>query len=109
VAKISGEISIDAPPEVVFDFVADVRGSLTFIPVGTGTRLRLSWDLRSRGLLEVLSPVMARLGGSQEAEIWADLKRYLESSPAAASRHAPVVPLRVVAPGAQPVASGMSA
>ncbi len=167
-AKINGAITVDARPEVVFDFLADerneprfnphvlraelvssgpigvgsrfravmrsmgrpvemtidivryerplrietvthlpsadVRGSLTFIPVGTGTRLRWSWDLRSHGLFRILSPVMARLGRAQEDEIWAGLKRHLEA------RWAPTpAGVRREFPAAQPVASGMSA
>ena len=50
------------------------------------TRMRWQWDLKPRGVLRLLSPVIARMGRRQEQTIWASLKRYLEaqavSSPA---------------------------
>lgn len=172
--KISGEITIDAPPEVVFDFLADerneprfnphmlrtelisngplgvgtkfravvrsmgrpvemvvdvvgydrpmrlesvthlpsadVRGVLTFVPAGSGTRMRWSWDLEPRGLLKLLSPILARLGRGQEAEIWRDLKRHLETRPSTPSsvRAEPTIRYTPIS-SRQPVASRMSA
>ncbi len=142
-SRITGEIIIDAPADVVFDFVADQRnepaynphmvrsakvtpgpvgkgtqfrsavrsrgrlaemtieytgfqrpsrlasttrmaqaefsGTLTFEPAGAGTRLRWSWDARFTWPLQLLAPVLARVGGRQERATWAALKRYLES------------------------------
>jgi hypothetical protein len=36
------------------------------------------WELESRGLVRLLSPLVARLGRRQEEVIWAGLKRCLE-------------------------------
>jgi len=57
----------------------DIHGTLTFNPVPGGTRMRWSWDVRPRGLLKLMSPLIARMGRSQEQTIWANLKRLLEA------------------------------
>ncbi len=141
-AHIEGEIVIDRPAEVVFDFVADERNeprfnprmtrveqispgpiglgtrfraaatsmgrsvemvieftaferplrlssatstssmdiqyTLTFEPAPGGTRMGWSGDLEARGILKLLTPLIARVGRRQEQAIWASLKRYLE-------------------------------
>ncbi|HEU4947589.1 MAG TPA: SRPBCC family protein [Kribbella sp.] len=59
---------------------AEIRGGVTFEPVPEGTRLRWSWDTRFKGILKLLTPVLARIGRRQEEETWAELKRYLEIS-----------------------------
>lgn len=60
----------------------DVRGVLRFDPTPAGTRLSWSWDIRPRGPLAILRPVLRplvlRLGARQEQQIWHGLKRYLE-------------------------------
>ena len=56
----------------------DVRGTLTFEPVPEGTRMRWPWQLAPRGLLKLLTPLVARMGRRQEEAIWAGLKRCLE-------------------------------
>ncbi len=57
---------------------ADVEGLLTFEPDPAGTRLAWSWDLRPKGAYKLMGPVFANVGRAQEAELRADLKRYLE-------------------------------
>ena len=57
---------------------ADVDGLLTFEPDPAGTRLVWSWELRPRGALRLVGPLLG-VGRQQEAELWADLKNYLES------------------------------
>lgn len=57
----------------------DIEGTLTFDPVPAGTRMRWSWQLRPRGLLKLLTPVVVRVGRRQEQTIWTDLKRLLEA------------------------------
>jgi uncharacterized protein YndB with AHSA1/START domain len=59
---------------------AEIRGVVTFEPDPAGTRMRWSWELQPKGVFKLMGPVMARLGRRQEAEIWAGLKRYLESA-----------------------------
>jgi len=62
---------------------ADIRGALTFAPRAEGTRLRWSWDVESRGVFKLLTPMIARVGKNQEKTTWGNLKRYLEASEAA--------------------------
>jgi len=57
---------------------ADVEGLLTFEPDPAGTRLAWSWDLRPKGAYRLVGPLLASVGHQQEAELWADLKDYLE-------------------------------
>ena len=56
----------------------DVHGTLTFEPVPEGTRMRWEWRLAPRGLLKLLTPLVAHMGRRQEERIWAGLKRVLE-------------------------------
>jgi hypothetical protein len=60
----------------------DIRGTLTFDPVAAGTRMRWAWDLQPHGLLNLMTPVVARIGARQEQTIWANLKRLLEAQDA---------------------------
>jgi Polyketide cyclase / dehydrase and lipid transport len=60
---------------------AEIRGVLTFEPDIGGTRMAWSWDVKPKGALKCLTPIIARMGKRQEAAIWASLKRYLESMP----------------------------
>ena len=57
---------------------AEVDGGLTFEPVDGATRMSWSWDVRPRGSLWLLAPLVARLGRRQEQTIWAALKVQLE-------------------------------
>jgi Polyketide cyclase / dehydrase and lipid transport len=38
---------------------ADMSGTLTFEPVGNGTRMRWSWQVRPKGAFKLLAPVTA--------------------------------------------------
>jgi hypothetical protein len=60
--------------------VGEVRGTLRFDPVPGGTRMSWDWALRPRGWLRLVSPLLGRVGGRQEAAIWAGLKRHLEAT-----------------------------
>ena len=55
-----------------------IRGSLTFAPVPAGTLMRWSWQMQPRGVLKLMTPLIARMGKRQERTIWRSLKRYLE-------------------------------
>ncbi len=56
----------------------DTEGALTFAPVAGGTRMRWSWEVRPRGALKLLGPLVGVLGRRQEQAIWRELKRLLE-------------------------------
>lgn len=60
----------------------DIQGTLTFDPVPEGTRMRWFWELKSRGMLKLMTPVVALIGRRQERSIWTGLKRYLEAQEA---------------------------
>jgi hypothetical protein len=70
----------------------DIQGTLTFDPVPEGTRMRWSWNLQPRGMLKLMTPVIALIGRRQERTIWTGLKRYLEA------REAPLAADQVVTP-----------
>lgn len=57
-----------------------IHGTLTFEPVPNGTRMRWSWVVEPRGLLRLMTPLIARRGRRQEKAVWASLKRYLEAA-----------------------------
>ena len=59
---------------------ADIAGGLTFEPVNGATRMSWSWEVRPRGALRLLGPMVAYLGRRQEETIWAALKNQLEGS-----------------------------
>ena len=63
----------------------EIHGSLTFDPVPGGTRMRWSWEVAPRGLLKLMSPLMARVGARQERAISTGLKRLLEAKEAPTS------------------------
>ena len=56
----------------------DIDGGLTFEPVNGATRMSWSWDVRPRGSLRLLAPLVARLGRRQEQTIWTALRDQLE-------------------------------
>ena len=57
----------------------ETKGALTFDPVLGGTRMRWSWDVRPRGLLKLITPLVGWLGRRQERAIWGELKWLVES------------------------------
>ena len=107
-ARIAGDIVIDRPVEVVFDYVADqsneprynpqmVRAEkMTAGPVGVGTRfrsavasmgrMRWSGQVRLKGASRLLGPMITWMGRRQERRIWTSLKHRLEASPADAGK-----------------------
>jgi hypothetical protein len=54
-----------------------IHGTLTLDPVPAGTR-KWSWEIRPRGPLRLVRPLVARMGQRQEMANWAGLKSYLE-------------------------------
>lgn len=62
---------------------ADIEYTLTFEPVAAGTRMRWSGQVRPKGALRLLGPLITWMGVRQEQRIWASLKRHLENGPAA--------------------------
>jgi uncharacterized membrane protein len=56
----------------------DVRGVLTFEPIGDRTRMRWTWEVRPSHLGWLLAPVVRAVGTRQERACWTGLKRYLE-------------------------------
>jgi len=56
----------------------DIHYTVTFESVPEGTRMRWSGDVEPRGILKVMSPVVARMGRRQEQAIWSGLKHLLE-------------------------------
>jgi hypothetical protein len=59
---------------------AEINGAVTFEPDPAGTRMSWSWELHPKGLFRVMGPLIARIGRRKEAEIWAGLKKYMEST-----------------------------
>jgi hypothetical protein len=57
----------------------EIDGTLLFEPVSEGTRMRWLWDVKPRGLLGLMGPMIARMGRRQERTIWTGLKRVLEA------------------------------
>jgi Polyketide cyclase / dehydrase and lipid transport len=63
---------------------ADISYTLRFEPIATGTRMYWAGEVRPKGVLRLLGPVITWLGKRQEQRIWASLKRHLEAAPAVA-------------------------
>ncbi len=64
---------------------ADISYTLTFEPVAGGTRMHWSGQVRPKGALRLLGPVITWMGIHQEQRIWASLKEHLEAAPTGAS------------------------
>jgi hypothetical protein len=60
---------------------ADISYTLRFEPAAAGTRMRWSGQVRPKGALRLLGPLITWLGSRQEQRIWASLKRHLEAAP----------------------------
>ena len=56
----------------------DLQGTLTFDPIPEGTRMQWSWDVEPKGVLKVMTPLVALMGRRQEQRIWTGLKHLLE-------------------------------
>jgi Polyketide cyclase / dehydrase and lipid transport len=65
---------------------ADISYALTFEPAAGGTRMRWSGQVRPKGAVRLLGPVITWIGIRQEQRIWASLKQHLEAARAEASR-----------------------
>ena len=61
----------------------DIDYTLTFDPVAEGTLMRWSGDVRPKGGLRLMGPLVGWMGTRQERRIWSSLKSHLESAPAA--------------------------
>jgi Polyketide cyclase / dehydrase and lipid transport len=59
----------------------NIDGTLAFARAGGGTRMRWSWDIRLRGAMRALSPLMRAFGPRWEYRNWAGLKQFLERDP----------------------------
>lgn len=60
----------------------DIDYTLTFEPDARGgTRMRWSADVRPKGGLKLLGPVVGWMGRRQEQRIWSSLRRHLERAP----------------------------
>lgn len=62
----------------------DIFGAVSFEPVPEGTLMTWHWDLKPRGLMRWLGPLVTLMGRRQEQRIWTSLKSLLEvgASPA---------------------------
>src|SRR3954447_10103504 len=58
----------------------DIRYLLEFEPVADGTRMRWSGEVRPKGGLRLLGPLVTWMGRRQEQRIWSALKRHLVSA-----------------------------
>jgi hypothetical protein len=47
---------------------------------GDSTRMRWTWDIIPAGVMKFLTPLVGWMGRRQEARIWSELKRVLEST-----------------------------
>ena len=62
---------------------ADISYTVRFEPVAAGTRMRWSGQVRPKGAVRLLGPVITWMGIRQEQRIWTSLKKHLEAAPAA--------------------------
>lgn len=58
----------------------DIEYTLRFDPVGGGTRMRWSGQVRQKGAFRLLGPLVTWMGNRQERRIWASLKSHLEGA-----------------------------
>jgi hypothetical protein len=64
---------------------ADISYTLTFEPAAAGTRMRWSGQVRPKGALRLLGPVITWIGKRQERRIWTSLKYHLEAGTGSAA------------------------
>ena len=62
----------------------DIAYTLTFEPVGEGTRMGWSGEIEPHGMLKLMGPLVAWMGRRQERRIWTGLKGILEGTEAPA-------------------------
>ena len=53
-------------------------GHLSFDPVPAGTLMSWSWDVRPKGVMRTMGPLVRSIGRRQERRIWTALKGLLE-------------------------------
>jgi hypothetical protein len=64
---------------------ADIEYVLTFEPLAAGTRMSWSGQVRPKGALRLLGPLVTWLGRRQEQRIWQGMKRRIEAAPVGGS------------------------
>ena len=84
----------------------DVDGTLTFDQADGGTRMRWSWDMRLRGAMRVLSPVVRAIGPRWEHRNWAGLKQFMESGREAQAGDMQLTSVLPARPGRPPAWDG---
>jgi uncharacterized protein YndB with AHSA1/START domain len=60
----------------------DIEYTLEFEPVPEGTLMRWSGQVRPKGGLRLMAPLVTWMGTRQEQRIWSSLKSHLERTPA---------------------------
>jgi hypothetical protein len=68
----------------------EIEGTLIFDAVAGGTRMRWAWDVETRGVLKLMSRIVARAGERQEETMWGNLKHLLEEQPMLARSSEPL-------------------
>jgi Polyketide cyclase / dehydrase and lipid transport len=58
---------------------SEIEGELAFESVGNTTRMRWAWDVRPKGMANLLRPLIGAIGRRSERACWEGLKHYLES------------------------------
>ncbi len=58
----------------------DIAYTLKFEPVSDGTRMRWCGEVRPKGGLRLLGPLVTWMGTRQEQRIWSSLKSHLEGA-----------------------------
>jgi hypothetical protein len=64
----------------------EIHGAVAFEPISGGTRMSWQWDLKTRGPLRLLGPLVTLMGRRQEERIWTSLKALLEKEPLQATK-----------------------
>ncbi len=63
----------------------ETSGALTFAAENGGTVMSWDWQVRPKGWLRMLGPLVRPLGGRMERRIWSGLKHMLENDEGARS------------------------
>lgn len=59
--------------------VMETSGTITFTAEGQGTLMSWNWQVRPKGWLRLLGPLLGPVGARMEHKIWTGLKHHLES------------------------------